>query len=306
MLVKNALILAKIEGTYAAVVTPDTTNDFIAIHNLKVTPNVKYNPGLATDISLSPRAGSLGDKSVTITFDHQLQMNPTAEEEPPIEPLLLSCGYADAVAGTFIPVTTGFGSCTIWAYLEDVVYKIVGCRGNAVFNFKAGEPVVVSFTMQGRYTGAADTTFPTTVTDNGDTPVVAMNQSFVYDSKNPEVESLSFSLNNTIAAQLNMDDAAAHGVQEITITGRDPSGSFNPELVKAATTPTYYTFLEAVTPKALTYVVSNAASDTLSISLPVIELMNITPADLSGMWVYDIPFKCVRSAGDDEISLIFA
>jgi len=234
-------------------------------------------------------------------------MNPTTEEEPPIEPLLLSCGYTDeASAGVYLPRTTGFQSCTIWVYEEDIVWKIVGCRGNAVFNFNAGMPVVVSFTMQGRYAKPIDTTFPTSVTDNGSEPVVAMNQSFVYDSKNPVVESLSFSLNNVLAVQPNMDDAVAHGVQEIVITDRNPTGSFNPELVKASTTPDYWTILEAVTQKELTYVVSNAASDTLTVSLPAIELMNITPGDQSGVLIYDIPFQCVRSSGDDEISLTFA
>ncbi len=233
-------------------------------------------------------------------------MNPTTEEEPPIEPLLLSCGYTDATPGIFLPMTTSMLSCTIWAYEEDTVWKIVGCRGNAVLNFNAGMPVIVSFTMQGRYVKPADTTYPTSVTDNGGAPVVAMNQSFVYDSKSPVVESLSFSLNNTIVAQPNMDDAVAHGVQEITITDRNPTGSFNPELVKASTTPDYWTFLEAVTQKALTYVVSDASANTLSVSLPVIELMNITAGDQSGILIYDIPFQCVRSSGDDEISLTFA
>ena len=308
MITKNKLILAKIEGSYAAATTPDTTNDFIPCHNIKVSPVVQYNETLATDVSLSPRAGTLGIKTVNISFDHQLQMNTTTEEEPSIEPLLLACGYYDSSAGVFLPETTSanIGSCTNWVDEDGICWKIAGCRGNATFNFKAGEPVIVSFAMQGRYDKPTDIAFPTTVTDLGGAPVVAMNQAFVYNSLNPVVESLSFSLNNTLAVQANMDDAVAHGAQAIIITDRDPSGSFNPEVVLAATTPDYWTYFEAVTQKALTYVVSDSAANTLTVSLPKTEIMNITPGDLGGISIYDIPFKCVRNSGDDEISLTFA
>jgi len=51
MLVKNKLILAKIEASYAASTTPDTSNDFIACHNISVSPDITYNETLATDES---------------------------------------------------------------------------------------------------------------------------------------------------------------------------------------------------------------------------------------------------------------
>ena len=303
MLVKNKLILAKIESPYGVEPTPTTTANFVAAHNISVSPDIAYNETMATDISLSHRAGTLGRKSITVTFDHQLQMNGAT---PPIDPLLLSCGYTDSGSnGVYLPRTTGFQSCTLWVYEENIVWKVNGCRGNAVFNFNAGEPVSVSFTMQGRYVKPADTTFPTSITDAGGKPCVAMNRAFVYNSLNPVVESLSFSLNNTLVAQPNLDDSVAHGIEAIVITDRNPEGSFNPELVTAATTPDYWTLLEAVTQAALTYVVGDG-TDNLSVSIPKPELMNITSGDQGGILIYDIPFKCVRNAGDDEISLTFA
>ena len=303
MLVKNKLILVEIEGNYGTDPTPTTGANFVAVHNINVSPDVAYNETMATDVSLSPRAGTLGKKSISVTFEHQLQMNGAT---PPIDPLLLSCGYTDSDSnGVYVPRTTGFQSCTIWVYEEDIVWKINGCRGNVVFNFNAGEPVTASFTMQGRYAKPTDTTFPTSVTDNGGSPCVAMNRAFAFNSIAPVVESLSFSLNNTIVTQPNMDDSVAHGVEAVVITDRDPTGSFNPEVVKASTTPDYWSDFEAVTQRAITYVVGDG-TDNLSVSLPKIEIQNINPGDQSGIAIYDIPFQCVRNTGDDEISLTFA
>ena len=307
MLTQNKLILVKIESPYGSDPTPTTGANFVAAYDIKVSPAPTYNPTLATDISLSKRAGTLGTASTAISFKHQLQMNVAA---PPIDPLLLSCGFTDSdTNGVYVPRTTGFQSCTVWVYEDGICYKVNGCRGNAVFDFKAGEPVVVTFSMQGLWAPAEDLAYPTSVTDNGGKPCVAMNRAFTFTGgdgeKNPVVESLSFSLNNTIALQKNMDDAATYGIEGVVITGRDAKGSFNPEVVLAATTPAYWTDFAAVQQIPITYVVGDG-TDNLTVSLPKCELENITPGDLGGIAIYDLPFSLVRTTADDEISLTFA
>ena len=307
MLSENKLVLVKIESPYGAEPTPTTAANFIAVSNVSVRPNLTYNDTAATDGSLSPRAGTLGQKYLEVTFDHELQMESVTDwKTPPCDPLLLSCGYTDSgSAGVYLPRTTGFQSCTLWIYEEDIVWKINGCRGNVVCNFPAGGNVIFSFTMQGLYTKPVDSTFPTTWTDNGGSPVVAMNQSFDWDSTHhPTTESLSFSLNNTLAQNPSLDDADTHGVSEIVITNRMPEGSFNPEMVKE-TTDDFLTHYEAVTQTAIAYKVSDG-SGALTVSLPKTELTGYSSGDRGGTLIYDLPFRCVRSSGDDEISLTFA
>jgi len=255
---------------------------------------------MSTDISLSKRAGTLGLGSVAITFNHQLQMNGIA---PPITPLLKACGYKNT-GGVFTPRTTGFESCTMWVWEENILWKIAGCRGNADWNFKAGDPVSVAFNMQGRWAVPIDSTYPTSVTDNGGKPCVAMNRAFVFSGDNPVTESLQFSLNNAITLQPNLDDSVSQGIEEVAITGRDAKGSFNPEVVLAATTD-FYAIFSALTQTAITYVVGDG-TDNMTISLPKCELENVSPGDQSGIAIYDIPFHMVRTTADDEISLTFA
>jgi len=132
-----------------------------------------------------------------------------------------------------------------------------------------------------------------------------MNQSFDWNTTNhPVVENLAFSLNNTMAQLPSLDDAVSHGISQIAITERNPEGSFDPEMIKAATLD-YWTPYADVTQIPIAYVVSNGTAK-LTVSLPKTEMMRIGTGDRSGTLIYDIPFKCVRNTGDDEISLTFA
>jgi len=307
MLSEHKILLVKIESPYGSDPTPTGAANFLAASNISVRPNLTYNDTAATDGSLSPRAGTLGQKYIEVTFDYELQMEIASDyKTPPCDPLLLSTGYTDSVAdGIYLPRTTGFQSCTLWVYEEDILWKVNGCRGNVDFNFAAGKPVMLSFTMQGLYTKPVDSTFLTSWTELGSSPVVAMNQSFDWDTSNhPVVESLAFGLKNTLAQNPSLDDADTHGISEIVITNRMPEGSFNPEMIKAGTID-YLTAYESVLQKPISYVVSDGTSK-LTVSLPKTELMSFASGDRGGTLIYDLPFRCVRTTGDDEISLAFA
>jgi len=304
MLTQNNIALVKIESTYGLDPTPTTSSNFIALSNVKVNPNMTYNETTATDGSLSPRAGTLGKKHIELSFDHELQVAAGAVTAPPCLTLLRACGMANT-SGSLVPRTTGFESCTIWVYEEDILWKVTGCRGNVAWNFTAGEPVKLTFTMQGRYAAPIDSTFPTSWTDAGAAPLVAMNKSFDFNTSiHPVVESLSFSLNYAMVQNPSIDDAVAHGINAITYSDRNPEGSFNPEMTKASDID-FWTGYAAVTQFPIAYVVGNSSAKC-TISIPKAELMGITPGDRSGTLIYDIPFKMVRNAGDDELSIVFA
>ena len=310
MLTENTVLLAKIEATYGTDPTPLTTANFIRVHNVSITPNVTYHDTMGQDVSLSPLAGTLGQKYYEITFDHELIVDNVSTTTPPCDPLLLSCGFDDSDSdGVYVPYTiypSGLSSCTIWVYFEDILYKMTGCRGNVEFNLTAGSPAILSFTLQGLYQAPSDSTFPTSVTDtNFSSPLVCMGGSFDWDSSHhPCIESLAFSLNNTMAQRPCMTTDATHGIGGIEITNRMPEGSFNPEMVKT-TTDDFQTHFAELTQTAIAYALTNGTVD-VDISLPKTEIMNITPGDRNGVRIYDIPFRCVRSSGDDEISITVA
>jgi len=310
MLTEKTVVLAKIEtlAAYGTDAAPTNTENFIAAHNISVAPNTSWNDTQGQDCSMSPREGTLGRQYMDITFDYELQASLASPLTLPCGPLLQACGFAYDTSGVYTPYTTypaEASSVTLWAYLDNQLWKSTGARGNVSFTFTAGEPVMLSFTFQGLYGGGfTDSTFPTTCTEFGGKPLVAINQALAWGSDAPEVESLSFSLNNELYARPTMDDARAYGIAGIDITKRNGDGSFNP-LATTTADIAFLTAFAAGTATAISYVVGDAVG-TVTFSLPKTQLMNISPGDRSGTRIFDFPFRLAQSAGNDEITITCA
>ena len=116
MITENQLIYTEIEAVQGTDPTP-TTTDFLAVHDLSVTPNISYISPQARDQSLSPRPGVLGLKTMDISFTHELQVNNSAQTVPPCDALLQACGFDDkesdsAVDGKYYPASIPALKCT--------------------------------------------------------------------------------------------------------------------------------------------------------------------------------------------------
>jgi len=301
--------MAKVEtlATYGTDSEPVAADDTVVVHNLSVTPNTTFNDTQGIDCSMSPRAGTIGRQYLDITFDHELQTGSGATPTVlPCDALLKACGYKWAL-GVYTPFSAypaAASSVTMYMYLDGMLWKTTGARGNVEFTFTAGEPVIASFTFQGLYVaGFTAVTFPTSCTTEATKPLVAINKALAWDGEAPEAESLSFSLNNTLFARPSLDDAATYGIAGIDITGRAGEGSMNPLSVATATIG-YLTAFNAGTVKALSYTVADADA-TIAFELPKVQFTNLTPGDRSGTRIFDLPFKISRSlaAGDDEIKI---
>ena len=309
MLTAKTLLMAKLETTYGEDITPLKTADVVVVHNVSVTPNTTFNDTQGIDCSMSPRAGTMGRQYMDITFDHELQTDGVAPTTLPCDALLKACGYAYAAGppGVYTPYSAypaAASSVTMYIHLDGMLWKTTGARGNVEFTFTAGEPVIASFTFQGLYVaGFTAVTFPTGCTNvEASPPLVAINKELIWNTKNPEVESMSFSLNNTLFARPTMDDAFTYGIAGIEITGRAGEGSMNPLAVATATIP-FLTAFNAGTEAQLKYTVGDTDS-TVLFDLTKVQFTNLTPGDRSGTRIFDLPFKIVRADdGDDEIAI---
>jgi len=307
MLTEKTLLMAKIESlaTYGTDSEPDEDDDIVVVHNLSVTPNTTFNDTQGLDCSMSPRSGTIGRQYLDITFDHEIQTGSGATPTVlPCDALLKACGYKWA-AGVYTPFSTypaAASSATMYMYLDGMLWKTTGARGNVEFTFTAGEPAIASFTFQGLYVGGfTAAAFPTGCTTEASKPLVAINKALAWDGEAPEAESLSFSLNNTLFARPSLDDAATYGIAGIDITGRAGEGSMNP---MASTTIGYLTAFNAGTVKALSYTLADVDA-SVAFELPKVQFTNLTPGDRSGTRIFDLPFKISRSlvAGDDELKI---
>lgn len=394
MLTENKMILIKLEELDGTDPTPAAANDFLLASNLSVNTNLTYNDTTGSDGTLSRKAGTLGQKYVTLTFDHQLQTNNSAVTVPPIDTLLQICGWDDNEqdSGTYVdgkywpatprglrctrlPYTTGSGSkpsvgdtvtggtsgetgivasvathsgawgvdaegvlyldsvsgsfnasealqvssvtvatsngtqyapsATIYVYEEDLLWKLTSCKGDIVWNVTAGEDATISVTITGRYVTPTivASAFPSTWTDNGSAPLVAMGGTFTWESDNPVVETLNFGLHNDVNITPSLSQSAA--VDAIRITNRNPEVTFNPEVVHSTDIDYWGEYDGSLT--SLAYNLSNGTGD-VDFSLPYCQISNIGTIDRNGTLAYDIslmPVRSTSSAGDDEMTVQF-
>lgn len=300
ILVERTIALVKLETTYGVDAAPDATTDFIAVADVEVRPQYTYFDPAAMDGSLSPRTGNVGgQRSIEVTFTHELQLDSTGTT-PPCGPLIQACGFADD-SGEFTPVSTAFPSATIYVYYDGLLWKILGARGNMEVVCAAGDAVKLNFTMRGLYADPTDESFPTSWTDTGAEPLMAMGGTFAWGSATPCIETLSVNMNNDIQVLGCIGDS--YGAREIAITNRNPEGSANPDMTTLSEMD-WHDLMNTPTLSAVTYTMTDGTNHC-TLSIPKAQIMEIGTGSRSNIRSWEIPFKCVRDEGDDELVLSF-
>jgi len=182
----------------------------------------------------------------------------------------------------------------------DVLYA---ARGNFKLNAKIGEPVVMQFELYGPLVS------PATVADQ------ALITSIAYDSKipplflgtsmklghegdtntssdyTPRITSFALDMGNELYVRENA--SVADGYEDCVITGRNCSGSFDPEL----DLETSYSFFQDFTgvssvPLGRTnFTVGSSAGNSFYVSLPGMQYDPAQTQSRNGVLAYQIPFK---------------
>lgn len=301
-LLRNAVVLAKLEVTYGVDPVPTTANGILC-----TKPDVKVvGEKVVRDFirsSLSPLGHVVGVRHQTISFSAELkgsgvQLTPS----PLLDPLFRACGLIPT-ADVYEPVSaySTIKSCTIYYYMDGILHKMTGCRGNCSFEFPVGGFPKVTFTMTGRYVAPSDQALVTNVTYNTNDPPLCLSAGLVIDAYTPVgVETISLDLGNQV--QLRKDINSSAGITEVIITGRDTKGSINPEVDTLANFNPFALFL-AGTKKALSWTIGSVAGNTVVLAIPEAQLDEPSYQDRNGIATYQIPFVCTGE--DDELSLSF-
>lgn len=160
-LARKKVILAKIEGTYGTDAAPTGGANAILVTNFSV------NPVNITEVNRDTMHQYLGQDSSIIastmseaSFDVEFQGSGTAGTAPAWAPLLLACGMGETLvaitSATYKPVSTTFGSVTIWTYIDGILHKMVGARGTFSLKLKRGAIPYLSFKFTGLYGSTSD------------------------------------------------------------------------------------------------------------------------------------------------------
>jgi hypothetical protein len=305
MLTKRTVILAKLETTYGSDLTPTAAANAIMAYDPEITivSDMKERYPGNTDLSRFPELR--GKTSFEIKFSTELKGSGVVGTATRMSPLFQACGLDETIVSatsvSYAPVSSSFESCTIYAYIDGLLYKLLGCVGDVEIDLTAGETGRLNWTFKALYalptdSGIVTPTFDTTV------PLIVKGTTMTFGNYAAIIEKLNLKLNNNIAERPDFN--TTDGIKGYQITGRNPEGSMTIEAVLRATSNAdFLSYFDARTVKALSFVLGATAGNinTITASYAYCRVPKI--GDREGIRTFEIPFQLARNTGGDEISI---
>ncbi len=207
------------------------------------------------------------------------------------------------IGNEFRPISDVIPSLTQASY-EDGIRKLVeGSRGNVKFSFKAGEPVMMEFDFQGVEAGVTDAAFLANVTYETTKPPVFLSALFSVDAYSAKIGEMSVDMGNNLAERDDVNDS--RGVVSYALTGRNVTGSFNPEMVTVATHDFHAKWFTGVE-MSVDCSIGSVAGNKFRVYIPKAQYTKIEDEDRDGLQVAKASF-CLNGSvtpGDDEITIL--
>jgi hypothetical protein len=248
ILTQKALVLAKIESSFGVDPTPDATTDaFLCMDPVFTVDATNLERNFAHgDFSMYP--SRVGRKLASVAFSLQLAGSGTGGTEPTWAVLFRACAMAKSTLSSparikYSPVTTPQESVTIYVYYEGLLHKMLGCMGTWSLQAEAGGYATLSFTMTGTYVQPIDSTFPASVTvQDVSSAAVRTCGPVVWCGRDADRQFVQgrHRQQGRAASDIN----SANGYKGCRISGRNPTGGFDPEVEE---NHTFWSQMEAST-----------------------------------------------------------
>lgn len=306
-LTRKRTLLCKTESSYGVDPTPTAGSNGILVRELNIEP--VQSDEVSRDLVrnyLGNYETLLANTRVNVTADVEMVGSSSAGTEPAYNPLLKACGLAvttvSSTSNTYAPVSTSFGSCTIYCNIDGVRHKVTGCRGTFSINCELNEIPVISFSMTGIYNAPTDQAVPAP-TFNTTKPLLFKSgntSAFSFFGYGGALQSWSFDMNNEVIYR-----ELVGGTKEVMITDRKPSGSASVEAV-ALSAHNFFTDSTGSSTGTNTFLHGTTAGNKVTISCPQTDLGSPTYEDSDGVQMLNLPFVATpTTAGNNELSIAY-
>lgn len=251
-----------------------------------------------------------GAKKMSFSFKAEL-MGPASGNKGttlPITPFLRACGFSETlsagVSNIYVPISSSFVTISVAKYMDGFRKTMLGCAGNVKFSLKVGEPVMCEFTLQGKYSEHSDTalltpTYPVQV------PFIFMGATVTIDGNSLVLDTLEIDMGNEVYMSTKPQDPS--GIDYAKITGRNPTMTFDPEMV-AVTDHNFLAKIMSRSTMAVVVVMNDSNGNSLAFSLPAVRYTSVKEGDRSGINIVNATCEVCKSvdAGNDEITITMA
>lgn len=308
-LTRRSPILLKKESSYGVDPTPVFGSDGILVENPEVTlENIVVSDRNGVRQTLATLQKVVGDTLYGIKFGVELKGSGTAGTAPEIGPALECCGMGE----TIVPATSvayapssdeaNHESCTIYAYHDGELYKLLGCRGTVEAVMEANKIAMLNFTFVGHRSGTVTDQAVITPTLSSVVPPVMKGGALTLGGDSLVIPNVKWGLNNNLS--IRGDISAADGFASIRIVGRDVTLGIDPEAVTVAT-KNHIALMLANTAEAFTTGAIGSAGNQIQVDCPAAAYRGISIGDREGVRMKDLEMGAGESSGDDELTLTF-
>lgn len=311
---KMKILLIKEESSYGSDPTPTVAANAIQAENIttKYPPDTQergYHTG-----DLSPVASVPGKKYLEISFDVEIKGSGTAGTAGRIGDMLEAAGMSETAAPgssvTYLPSSGTMKSIT--AYVFEIpttgsarLHKLTGgVISAAKLAADAGKIAKLSLTVRGIYNAPSDVTPPDTPTFESTVPPIVESLQFTINSIDSLIlQKVELDFGIEVGESPNISSSGA--IKSFQIIARKPKLKIAPEAVTIATYDWWTDFANA-TQRALSFVIGATAGNICTISCPAVGIESPPEiTDRNGVSADDMTLACNRSAGNDEVSIIF-
>lgn len=203
----------------------------------------------------------------------------------------------------YLPVSSSVPSATIGYYLDGVRKLLFGARGSVSIEATNGEPVFLSFSFQGVYGGVADVALLSGVTFETTVPPAFLNVGASVHGLSAVFGAMTLDIANTIAIRESAN--ATLGVLSAFISGREPTGSIDPEMAIVADHDFYGKLASGATGRLFAEI-GSAAGNKVTLGCPLVQYAGVGEGDRDGLALATLDLDLISASpdtGDDELQI---
>lgn len=249
-----------------------------------------------------------GKRSANVAFDVEMVGQGNKGVAPYWGVLMKGCGMNEAVSAnnsvTYTPMTSNMtNSLTLEVLQDGIIKRIWGARGTFTLTMEAGKPGLIHFAFEGCDFEVVDgalyaPTYPSIV------PPVFLSAALLLDSYAAIVGKVDFNVDNVLVKRESIN--ASSGYLSTLITGRNPKGTMDPELINVSGNNSYDFYGKWKTPGTLGSLALSANGNNgniITITVPKVRYASIADQDRTGLRTLGLDFQACVNSADDEISI---
>lgn len=181
---------------------------------------------------------------------------------------------------------------SVYLYMDGLLYKLFGTRGNPVFNLTAGGPGRISWNLTGIYGGKSDAAVPAISGYDSTRPPIWRDPDgysgvMMINRAEAALQQLTFDNGNQLVYPDNPN--ALEGFDPTEITARRMTGTINPLATLVATRDLMADF-RAGTSRIINAAYGTVAGNRFALTMPACQPTGYQPGDRDGLMTEEVQF----------------